>query len=353
MDYSLRCLDCNKLFDSNYNKQKCNACNGLLEVEYKKFNFKIKMQNNFWNYEKILPKSNYRYYEIGGTKLIKSNEYKNLFLKLEIQNPTNSFKDRGSVVEIAKAIEYGYDEVVCASTGNMAYSISYFAKLNKIKSRIFISNNANKDKINYIRSTHDANITQIRGDFTDAQKLAEQYALRHNVFLTGDYCYRKEGQKTMIYEIMSNIKPDYVLVPIGNATLISGILKGLNEMKTMRIINNFPIIVGIEAQLCNPLEKAFNSQKAIKYQKPMTKADAIAVGYPTFGESVINELRKKSGFIISVTENEMKKEQKAFHEDYGLICELAGAASIAAFKKLRLENKKNKKIITIISGGNI
>lgn len=351
MDYFLKCLNCKEIFDNKYNKQKCSKCNGLLEVEYKKFDFKIKMQNDFWSYEKLLPKSNYKHYEIGGTKLLKSSDYNNLFLKLENQNPTRSFKDRGSVVEIAKALEYGYKEVVCASTGNMAFSVSYFAKLNKIKSKIFISNNANKDKIEYIRSTHDANITQINGDFNKAQEFAEKYAKKQDVFLTGDYCYRKEGQRTMVYEIISSLKPDYIIIPIGNATLISGILKGLNEMKLMKIIDYFPTIIGVEAELCNPFEKAYNSGNKIKYQKPKTKADAIAVGYPTFGENAIQELKKIKGIALNVTEKEMEEEQKLFYENYGIVAELAGVASIAAFKKLKL-NKNNKKAVAIISGGN-
>jgi len=352
MEYSLKCLRCGKEYSSAYSSQVC-ECGGLLEVVYKSNPARqLRRHRSFWDYEPLLPKSSYSRYVLGSTRLVRSHESESLFLKLEIDNPTRSFKDRGSVVEIAKAFEYGYDEIVCASTGNMAYSVSYYAKIADIRARIFISSNANADKLRDIRSTGDAKITQVNGDFNMAQRFAEKYAKENGAFLAGDYCYRKEGQRTMAYEIMEQM-PDvtHIIVPVGNATLISGILKALDEMKGANIIKRYPKVVAVQAEECMPFVKAFKSAKGIKYEKPRTKADAIAVGMPTFGAQAISALKRIGGTALTVSDKDMLREQKKFYDEYGLIAELAGVASVAAFRKLDI--KEDDKVVAIVSGGNV
>jgi threonine synthase len=329
----------------------CRKCNGILEVVYNK-PIKVPVPSgSFWDYEALLPKSKYRHYLLESTRLVGSNE-KRLWLKLELENPTKSFKDRGSIVEIAKALEYGFNEVVCASTGNMAYSIAYYAKLSGIKAKVFISNNANKDKVRDIRETHDADITRVNGDFSKAQRLAIRYSEKNNVFLAGDYCYRKEGQRTVAYEILSQLNgATHIIAPVGNATLLSGILKALNEMRIMKGLKRIPTVIGVQSSLCAPLFKAWKNKSLLKYEHPKTKADAIAVGFPTFGIQALNLLEKLDGKVITVNDSLMLREQKRFHNDYGIIAELAGVASIAAYRKLKLGS--DAKAVAIISGGNV
>jgi threonine synthase len=345
MEYHLKCTKCGEIYDSKYPYQECAKCGGLLEVMYEGKLPKLRKINSFWDFEPILPKGKYKHFEVGLTRTIRISD--NLYLKLEIDNPTHSFKDRGSVVEVAKAYEYGYDEIVCASTGNMAYSLAYYAKTYNIKAKIFVSKNVSKDKMEYIRKTHDADVTKVNGDFTLAQKHAEEYAKRKNAFLTGDYCYRKEGQRTIAYEL-NEYKPDNIIVPVGNATLISGILKAINEMYSAKMLRKVPKVIGVESSRCKPLYNAFKTGKLV-YEKPRTKADAIAVGYPTFGIQAIELLKKFNGSVTIVSDKEMVAEQAFLYKNYGIIAELAGVASLAAYKKLKLKGKS----IAIISGGNV
>ena len=347
MRYLLICTKCNSKYPKSYNSQLC-KCGGMLEVIYKKVKLPEKGEE-FWSFYGALPDGKYRKYELGGTKLIEAVE-KDLYLKLETGNPTRSFKDRGSAIEVAKAAEYGYNEIACASTGNMAYSIAYYAKLYGLRAKVFISNGANKDKIADILSTHRAKLIMVNGDFTKAQALAELYAEKHAAFLAGDYCYRKEGQKTVCHEILAKV-PEIknIIVPVGNATLISSVFKALAEAKAAGRIKSVPSIIGVQSTRCMPLVRAFRIGKGIKYEKPETKADAIAVGYPTFGEQAIDAVSRTKGTMVSVSDREMSTEQLRFMEDYGLVAELAGVASLAAFKKLR----PNGATVAIISGGNV
>ncbi len=351
MEYYLKCRACGAEYSRRHPYQACPNCGSVLEVIYTGQIRLGRLSRSFWDYEPILPEGRYRHYELGSTNMIKSRS-RGLLLKLEIENPTKSFKDRGSVVEIEKAHEYGFSEVVCASTGNMAYSIAYYTKLSGLVAKIYVSNNANRDKINDIRSVGDADVVRVDGDFTKAQKEAERYARRSGAFLTGDYCYRKEGQRTLAYEIMAQApKATHIIVPVGNATLLSGVLKALNEIRDSGLARHIPVVVAVQAERTAPFVKAFKSGRRIRYVKPTTKADAIAVGFPTFGDAAAIELNRQHGMAVTVTDAEMRSEQKRFLDEYGLVAELAGVASIAAWRKLRLGSRELA--VAVISGGNV
>ncbi len=351
MEYLLRCTRCRAEYDRHYQSQICVTCGGIMEVVYSHSAPFVSGDARFWGYAPVLPRGEYRHYKVGSTTLMQAQE-PNLYLKLELENPTRSFKDRGSVIEVAKAHEYGYRKIVCASTGNMAYSIAYYSKLYGLRTKVFVSRDANKDKVRDIRETHDADVTHVDGDFTKAQGLAERYAQREGAFLAGDYCYRKEGQSTIAYEVLNQL-PDakYLIVPVGNATLLGGVLKALRHLKAEHQKLHIPKVIGVQSSSCKPFVKAFSALKPVEYVNPATRADAIAVGLPTFGESALDDLRFLEGSAITVSDTEMKAEQKRFAERYGLVAELAAVASVAAYRKLRIN--KGEKAVAIISGGNV
>jgi threonine synthase len=355
MEYMLRCLTCGTTYSSSYPSQVCNKCGGITEVIYKNqdMSISIKGAESFWDFERLLPKGKYKHFELGMTKLIRAKDNPKLFFKLEFENPTGSFKDRGSAIEVAKAKEYGYDEIVCASTGNMAYSIAYYAKLYGINATVFISKGANKDKLIDIRSTHDAQLHLINGDFTKAQREAEEYAKRHGAFLGGDYCYRKEGQSTIAYELFLQ-RPSLknIIVPVGNATLFSAFYKAYMLLKKFNYISSIPRLIGVEASKCAPILSALEHNSQIKYTKPRTFADAIAVGMPTYGNQAIDAVHATNGMFVAVSDVEMAEQQEVFYKEYGIVIELAAAAGIAAYKKLSNSIKISDTAI-VISGSNV
>ena len=347
--YSLKCKGCGNIYESSYENQLCGKCGSNLEVVYERGKgFKID-GCQFWDYIDYLPDGKYRRYLVGGTRLIDAGN--GLQLKLETTNPTRSFKDRGSVIEVAKAMEYGYSELSCASTGNMAYSLSYYCGIEGLGIRVFISRDANRYKLDLIKGTGTARIVKVYGDFNLAMKNAEKYAKSKGAFVSGDYCYRKEGQKTIAYEVAAQSSGfDNIVVPIGNATLISGIGKALAQMLSSGAIKRMPRIIGVQASGSAPVAKAFAESSVPRYVKPNTMADAIAVGYPTFGAEALEAIRKTKGKVVTVTDSEMKAEQKFFLKEYGLLAEMSGVASIAAYRKLRLRGSRT---VAIISGANL
>lgn len=357
--YALACTNCGR--KAGYLDFRCRECGHILEVrlDYSKIRLPRdfrKQKPGHFKYIKLFPidKFEIRSSE-GGTPLARKRfNGSEVMLKLETENPTRSFKDRGSVVEINRALELGVKEVCCASTGNMGISVAHYSMLAGIKCTIFVSSDANARKMALIRKNK-ARLVRVRGDFNKALKAAEAFARKTGAFVCGDYHYRKEGQKSVIFEILDQLKfnaPDYIFVPVGNATLLAAMYKGLQEYRRFGFIKKFPRIVAVQSEMCDPLVRAYNSGKHIEYMKPRTVADAIAVGFPTFGFEGLRALKNTDGLGIAVTEKEIEDAIISLSE-MKVYAEPGGAAGFAGYKKFCSDNRlKDQRIVVVITGNN-
>ncbi len=364
MDHVLVCTKCG-LRAGTYSLPRCTHCGSILEVTY---NYKnVHLPRNFKKtvishekYLPFLPISSFRVgLKEGGTPLRRKrlgSPSEDIFLKMETLNPTRSFKDRGSAVEISRAVELGFENVVCASTGNMGLSVATYSKAAGITATIFISRDAKEAKIRKIKRTG-AEVVKVDGDFNDALEEAELFSKKTGAFTCGDYHYRKEGQKTLAFEIIEQLGynvPDYLFIPVGNATLFAGVYKGLQEFKKMGLIKKFPKLIAVQSEGCDPLVRACASGKALKYVRPDTIADAIAVGYPTFGFEGINAIARTKGDAISVPDSQLKNAVSTLKR-LGVKSELGGAAAFAGYLKLKQEDECSllgKTAVIVVSGNN-
>ncbi len=359
MKYSLKCTSCTSIYGPKSQMYRCNKCNSILEVDYK-YPDKIDLGSGkikHSKYKQFFPTSG-KLLSLGegGTPIV---NYKignvNLMLKLETHNPTNSFKDRGSSVEITKAIELGFKEVCCASTGNMGFSIATYAQRFGKKCTIFISKDAKIEKIAKIKKAG-AEIVEIKGDFNTALGTAELFSKVNNIFLCGDYHYRKEGQKSIVFEIFDQLGklPDFIILPVGNATLLAALYKGIKELRKIKMINKLPRLIAVQARGCDPLVRAYNQHKRLTYMHSNTKADAIAVGYPTFGFEGVEALKETNGLALSVSDAELEFARRKLHESR-IYSELGGAASFAGTLKINKTHPalfKGKSVFCLITGNN-
>ncbi len=363
MDYRLVCTKCGHVEGDD--AFRCSKCGAILEVENKYGELKAdkifkNIRKGVARYANLLPVKKLVTLGEGNTPLSKMNYHSmpnvRVLLKLEMKNPTKTFKDRGSVVELSKAVELGVRNVCCASTGNMGLSVAYYARHMGIKAHIFISKNANREKIKKIMA-QGARIVYVNGDFNKALKSAEVFAREKGAFVCGDYHFRKEGQKTVAYELAEQMKgtmPDYIFMPLGNGTLFSGVYKGFREMQRYKIIKRIPKMIAVQSEMCDPLVKAFRAHKGIRYVVPKTEADAIAVGYPTFGVESLAAINSTNGSAISVSEDEIKKAVRLL-EKYKINAELGGGTGFAGLLSLYEQNKKRfggKRIVVVITGNN-
>jgi threonine synthase len=353
----IQCFNCEQRFDKKQIVFHC-QCGGSLDVvyDYKEIKKKLTWQKlrkrafNHWRYREFFPITNDKNIISlgeGGTPLVPSKKNPNIYFKLEGLNPSGSFKDRGTTVEISKAKEFGIKKVACASTGNMGASVAQYSARADIKAQIFLSKNALKTKQKQIKN-HGAKTIIVQGDYTKAEKQAYLEFVK-GTYLMGDYPYRGEGEKSVAYEIMDKIKADYICCPVGNATLISAVWKGLKEMKMCNLIRKLPKLVAVQASGCSPLVQAFNKKRDIRGIKdPKTIATAIACGYPIDGSKALEALKESKGYAVSVSDSEILKTRRELATKEGIDAEPSGAVAYAGFKKLKLPS--SKKIAIVVSG---
>ncbi|MBW3015113.1 threonine synthase [Candidatus Woesearchaeota archaeon] len=338
---------------------ECEKCHGPLDLVYDYREIKEQIITDVFLREEIKHWKYWPFYPIqqhdkivsfkeGGTPLIKSKSEKGYMFKYEGVNPTGSFKDRGSTIEITKVNELNIKKVICASTGNMGASVAAYSARAGIKADIYVPTIATKEKVLQMKA-YGANVIRVNGNYEDALNRTKKARIKEHVYLTGDYPYRGEGEKSVGFEIIDQLHwdcPDYIVTPIGNATLIYAIFKALNELKEVKIIKKLPRIVGVQAVGCNPIVKAFESKKEIKaMRKTKTIASAIDCGNPVDGIKALYALRKTRGIALDVTDKEIVNARKDLAQE-GIYVEPSGAVSYAGAKKLGLGGE----VVCVLTG---
>ncbi|PMQ02555.1 MAG: threonine synthase [Dictyoglomus sp. NZ13-RE01] len=266
-----------------------------------------------------------------------SKEYKiNVYLKYEGLNPTCSFKDRGMVVAVAKALEEGTKAIICASTGNTAASAAAYAALSNIKSYVLLPKNAIALGKLAQAIMYGAEVISIDGNFDSALKLVREISNIYPVTIVNSINpYRIEGQKTAAFEICDvlNKNPEFLAIPVGNAGNITAYWKGFKEYYNLGKIKALPKLLGFQAEGSAPLVVGH------PIENPETIATAIRIGNPASGEKALQAIRESNGIIDTVSDDEILSAQRELASKEGIFVEPASAASWAGVKKILREKK--------------
>jgi threonine synthase len=278
----------------------------------------------------------------GGTPLLENKRLGKgrLLIKYEAVNPTGSFKDRGSSLEITKALEFRKRKVVLASTGNMGASVAAYAAFAGLECTVFIPGIVGREKITQIKA-YGAETIPVKGDYSVAMKQAEEYVISHSdSFLTGDYPWRSEGTKTVGFEIADQLYwhvPEYVVVPVGNGTLIWSIYEAFRELALVGITDKIPRMIGVQVENCAPVVYAWENElsEIIPVRNPDTIATAIACGDPMDGLAALRAIRDSGGFAVKVSDEEALSARNTLARN-GIFVEPSGAVAYAGFLKKEL-----------------
>lgn len=366
-EYNLYCTGCSYKESINKNISRCHKCDEPMEVELIKEgeinHSKDKGQMILERYSDFFP-----YLDInrddslgeGFTSLTKLENLaidlglKGLYIKNESQNPTWSFKDRGTLLGILHAKKLGYKKIGTVSTGNMAPSVAAYAAKFKLESYIFVKETIAEEKLNPIL-IYNPKLFKVKGDYGSLYyKTLELGEKKDIYFINSDVPLRVEGSKTIAYEICEQLNfkiPDYVVVPTSAGGNIRGIEKGFREFKEAGIIDKIPKIICAQSAGCSPIDKAFiqNEEKIERFEDPTTVAHAIENPLPPSGNQVIRMLKRNGGFTVSVEDREIIKAQKDLAQN-GLFLQPASCVPLAAVKKLREEEKIEKKSTLVLIG---
>lgn len=279
-----------------------------------------------------------------------------LYFKVEGKNPTGSFKDRGSAVDISVAHENNAPAIILASTGNMAASCACYAAAAKIPCFVLVPDGVPVAKLAQVIA-YGGRIVQIKGDYNDAAKMAHSLAIKMGFYLAGDYAYRVEGQKTAAFEILDQLffqTPDAVIVPMGCGTNITAYQKGFGEYRSLGLIDRIPKLIGVEAAGAAAIVNSYNYQA--HHIEPLesanTIASAIAVSNPIDGVKALEAIYDSKGIAVAVTDEEIMQAQYLLSTEEGLFVESASAASFAALIKLKQQDDPiaKGKIVCILTG---
>jgi threonine synthase len=347
---------------------RCRICGQSLELIYDyreiagKISWKLLRARPFrlWRYREFFPiiaDQNIITLGEGGTPLLRSRalgkslDFTSLLFKYEGANPSGSFKDRGTTVEISKALEFKIGAVACASTGNMGASVAAYSSAAGIRCKIYVPRGIAGPKIAQI-AAHGAQIVRIGGEYTDALRAATAEFEAKGTYLMGDYPYRGAGEKSVAFEITDQIGvPDYVVCPIGNGTLIASVWKGFKELKATRLTKRLPRMFGVQAAGCCPVVRAFlDGADIIRPVRARTAASAIACGDPIDGTKALAALAESDGLAAAVSDSEMRKAKKLLAAREGIYAELSAAAPLAGLIKLKDQLKGDARIVLVVTG---
>jgi threonine synthase len=272
----------------------------------------------------------------GGTPLVRSRVIgpelglEALHFKLEFANPTGSFKDRGMVMAVAKAVEAGATALLCASTGNTSASAAAYAARHGLPSYVIVpSGHIAMGKLAQAVA-HGAEIVAVNGSFDDALRIARELAQRPGVALVNSVNpYRIEGQKTAAFEIVDDLgdAPDVLCIPVGNAGNITAYWRGFREYQQLERASKRPQMWGFQAAGAAPLVLGH------PVAEPETVATAIRIGNPASWEGAISARDESEGAIEAVTDAEILTAYRRLAAEEGVFCEPASAASVAGLLK--------------------
>ncbi len=267
----------------------------------------------------------------GGTPLVHSEWLSGLtraevHLKVEGNNPTGSFKDRGMTAAISVAKAEGQQAVVCASTGNTSASMAAYAARAGVKPLVLVPQGKISAGKLAQAIVHGAQVIMVRGNFDDCLRLSRGLAADYPVALVNSVNpMRLEGQKTAAFEIVDFLgdAPDVHVLPVGNAGNISAYWLGYREAHQAGDSTKLPVMRGWQAEGAAPLVRG------APVPDPETVASAIRIGNPASWHLAVAAASESGGRFRSVTDEQILTAQRALAANDGVFVEPASAAGVA------------------------
>jgi len=380
LHYILRCSVCSTIYNRpEKSLYRCKKCGNGLELVYNyeriasQINREIleKRKPGIWRYKELLPvKANSKIVSLGegGTRLhncrrlAKVLGIRKIYAKDETRNPTGTYKDRPAAVGISKALEFGVKTVALASDGNAGPAMAAYAAKRGLKCYVLMPANTPVERINQVQ-IFGGKVIRVKGTVSDCLDLLYEVQGHYRWYqLTTAILsnpYQAEGSKTIVYEICQDLEwrsPDWLVVPVGGGSLLTANWKGLKELSQLGFIERLPRMVGVQAEGCAPVVRAYEQGKIPRgiesWGEPKTIAITIAVPSPLDGVGVLEAIKESNGTAIAVSDEEILEAEKLLAETEGIFSEPAGVVSLAGVRKLIDIGKidKEENIVFTVTG---
>jgi threonine synthase len=283
-----------------------------------------------------------------------------LWLKNETQNPTWSFKDRGTLACIFMARQMGERTTATISTGNMGHSVAAYAARAGIRAVVFVPEFAPREKL-MAMTLHGATVLRVRApDYAEMKQavlgLAKEFNLR---IVSGNGPIRVEGYKLTAFELYEQMRgelPDYIAVPTSACGHIRGVFKGFRELLAAGLIRRLPRMIVVQAANNSPIVSAL--KQGLKHVIPFTNfhtvAEAITTGNPMGGDEIISKACQHNWLAEDATEAEILEAQRVLAQA-GWFVEPATATTLGAVRKLRVTNRiaADESVLLMLTGAGL
>ncbi|MFC2051646.1 threonine synthase [Chloroflexota bacterium] len=369
---ALRCRKCGQEYPMKP-LSLCEFCLSPLEVTY---DYKAMAQElsreklaegplSMWRYRDLLPVES-KEIDIGTgfTPLVKADNLgreiglNQLYVKNDCLNPTYSFKDRVVSVAITKALEFGFDTIACASTGNLAASVAAHAAKANIRAYVFVPHSTESGKL-VGAAIYNPVLVTVDGSYDDVNRLCAAAVQKYNWgFININLRpYYAEGSKTLGYEVAEQLgwrAPDCVVAPAASGLLFTRIWKGLDELSMLGLIEPVNTHMYVtQAAGSSPIVNAFQAGTVhVNPIEPKTNVKSIAIGNPADGYYALRVARQSGGGACAVTDEEAINGMKLLAQTEGIFAEAAGGVVISGLKKLAASGviKRNELTVAFITG---
>jgi threonine synthase len=353
----------------------CETCFGPLEVVYDYTSVARRMTReaiesrprNLWRYRELLPVEGEPTVGLhsGFTPLVRADRLARalgvdeLWVKDDsVNHPTFSYKDRVVSVSISKAVEFGFDTVSCASTGNLANSVSAHAARAGLTCYVFIPHDLEKGKV-IGSAIYGPRVVAIEGNYDDVNRLCSEIADKYGwAFVNVNIRpYYTEGAKTYGFEIAEQLGwrlPKHVVIPTAGGTILPKVTKAFKELREIGLIDDpLPAIYSAQAAGCAPVVHALHrGADLITPVKPATIAKSIAIGNPADGYYVLKAVRETGGWGECATDEEIVEAIQLLARTEGIFTEPAGGTTVAVTKKLIEQGRipRDESIVICVTG---
>lgn len=262
-----------------------------------------------------------------------------VYAKNEAQNPTASFKDRGTAVAVQKAVSLGFMRIGTVSTGNMAASTAAYGARAGLETYVLLKEGTSAAGLRGA-GIYAPRLVAVEGDYGHLFKSSLELGRKLGIlFMNSIDPFRLEGYKLTAFEIFRDLgrrAPRYVFVPLSSGGHLLGLMRAFEDLEREGWIASYPTFVGVQARGCAPLVRAFEAGLD-RFERPAevrTIAHAISNPSPPAGNAVLRMIRGRRGILMDVTDEEMLGAQRELAAGEGLFCQPESATTLAALKRL-------------------
>jgi threonine synthase len=294
----------------------------------------------------------------GGTPLVRAPWLERecgideVWLKCEGANPTGSFKDRGMVVAVAKAMEEGARSVLCASTGNTSASAAAYAARAGLPCTVILP--AGYVALGKLLQAmaFGARIVAVRGGFDAALEVVRELGGSGEATIVNSVNpHRIEGQKTAAFEIVDALggAPDALFIPVGNAGNITAYWRGFVQAHDEGMARSRPHMFGFQAEGAAPIVRGAS------VADPQTVATAIRIGNPASWQTAVRARDESGGAIEAVSDGEILDAYLDLARREGIFAEPASAASVAGLRRRAKEGRTKdlQRVVCVLTGNGL